>query len=334
MDGGADDPGVVADNAEEAAVVPDVADVVRRGRARRARRRAGALGAAALAVVGVVVSVQLLGPHGGTPSPAPTPAPDRPASVQVPYWSAGELHVGNHRIETEHRALRFASGTTVVGTSGPTGRSQWFLVTGGALAPLVDTPYPTTATVSPDGAVVALVEHVADDRRRLVLWDVALLGAIATTEIPVRVECCDQVGELSVLGIDLDHRLLYVDRRAMLWTPGSAPVEVSGADSFNVGSQQWPGGATHQQDRGTGGVFGTIDGDGVFRPRGIVASDQLGLWSPDGSMFVSPVGDRMQVERADGSSSAYLAVSGWRPLEAGGLGDTDHRVARSRCDAG
>jgi hypothetical protein len=301
-----DDPGVVARSAEEAAVVPDFAGVVRRGRARRARRQAAALGAAALAVAGIVASVQRLGPGGEAPAPAP--APHRPGALQVPYWSAGVLHDGDQRIETEHRALRFAGGTTVVGTSGAIGRSQWFLATGGALVPVIDTPYPTTATVSPDGAVIALVEHVADDRRRLVLWDVAQLGAVAMTEVPVRVECCDQSGELAVLGIDLDHRVLYVDRQAMLWTPGRAPVEVTGAESFVAGSQQWPRGATHQRSGTPSGVFGTIDSDGAFRRQGTVASDQLGLWSGAGTSYVSLSGRRVQVEGIDGAPPADLPV--------------------------
>lgn len=272
------------------------------------RRTCAALAAAVLVVVGIVASVQLLGRDGEERGPRPAPASHAAASLGVPYWSAGALHVGDRRIETQHRDLRYAGGTTLVGTSGAVGRSQWFLVTGSALVPVTDTPYPTTATVSPDGAVVVLVEHVAEDLRRLVLWDVSQHRSLATTDVAVRVRCCDQSGELTVLGIDLDHRVLYVDRRAMLWTPGRAPVEVTGAGSFVAGSQQWPRGATHQQSGVPSGVFGTIDADGAFEPQGTVASDQLGLWSADGTAYVSADGHRMQVEGVDGASPAQLPV--------------------------
>ncbi|GAA3548547.1 hypothetical protein [Nocardioides daeguensis] len=279
------------------------------GRERRTRRQVGVLGAAALAVAGVVASVQLLGHGGSEPSPAPAPPPHE-ATVGVPYWSAGAVHVGEQRIATEHRTLRYAGGTTLVGTSPVTGRSQWFLVDGTALVPVVDTPYPTAATVSPDGAVVALVGQVAEDRRELTLWDVAQRRPVAATDVAVRVECCDKSGELSVLGIDLDHRVLYVDRRTMLWTPGRAPVEVTGAPtgSFVAGSQQWPRGATHQQSGTLSGVFGTVAPDGVFQRQGVVASDQVGLWSPDGASFVSPDGHRMMAEGVDGRPSVDLPV--------------------------
>lgn len=88
-----EDRGAVARRAEEAAVVPEFAAVVRRGRARRTRRQAGVLGAAALAVAGIVASVQLLGPGGSEPSPAPSPAvPTVPTDPTDPTDPAVPTH--------------------------------------------------------------------------------------------------------------------------------------------------------------------------------------------------------------------------------------------------
>lgn len=301
----------IAHAAADAARVPSFDDVLARGQQRRNRRHGLAAGAAALAVASVIGVTQLFG--GGdarAPQPTPSPSPTFTDSsavadgpTQVPYWEGGALHIGTTTIDTKLKDIRFASGTTVVGQADFDDGSEWHLVDGDRLVPMVESDVPVRVVVSPDGVVVAWVESVADDLRRLVLWDVARRQVIDRVDVSVEVFCCDAGGEVFIHGVDLDHRLIYgTGLEGWVWAPGSDPVAMDVGGVAGV-SDPWPGGLMIQGRNSSAynappGIYGTVDERGHFERVGTTPVDQNGLWSPDGNTYLF----------SDGSGSSSLLV--------------------------
>lgn len=282
----------IAQAAADAARPPTFDDVLARGRQQRARRQGIAIGTAAVAVVTILGVTQLIGRDGDRPQPAPPGPPDAvsTAPVDVPYSEAGRLHVGERVLDTNLRDIRYAAGTTVVG-SDFLGGTDWFLVSDAGMVPVVESRNPVRALVSPDGEVVVWVESTSETSRRLVMWDVATQAVVGETEVPVAVTCCDQGGELVIHGVDLDHRVAFYTDRPWLWEPGSDPVPIRGAGPIYI-SDPWPGGVMFQGRTAGGtsppGVYGTVDDGGRFERVGTTPVDQGGLWSPDGTVYVYP----------------------------------------------
>ncbi len=292
----------IAHAAADAARVPAFDDVLAQGRRRRDRRRGLAAGAAAAAVAAIVGVTQVVGGPSGPAEPQPA-VPSEPPSgsdpTVIPYWLDGELHVGSATIPTELDQVFYAEGTTVVAAARVEGPSDYRLVDGEGLVRIYLSERLALAQMSRDGRVLVLLDHVSDDMRRLLAWDLERHTKIASVDVPVDVQCCDAAGELEFVGIDNQHRVFLTDGRTVrMWVPGGDLIEVRGVDPTTLIARPWPGGLAHQ---GTGspsdpaGAFGTVDDDGVFHQVGTTSNDQVGTWSPDGEVYAS-----YGVEQADG----------------------------------
>lgn len=286
------DGGAISRRAADAAHLPAFDDLARRGRRRRGTRVGGVVVVGVLAVAGVVGLAQQLDGRGGS---EPQPVEPKPTVTSgptaVPYLQDGTLHVGGASIPTRFEQARHAGGTTVVGSAHYESGSEWHLVEGDRLVPLITSDGLVDITVSPDGEVVLGVEHVSDDLRRLVMWDAASREVIGSADVPVEVTCCDAGGELFVHGVDLQHRAIYSTYEPWLWTTGREPVRVTGLEPVLLVSAPWPGGLMYQGSGSAGykapqGVYGTVTEDGRFEQVGTTPVDQGGVWSPDGESFV------------------------------------------------
>lgn len=277
----------IAHAAADAARVPSFDDVLTRGRKRRTRRGALMVGAAAVAVAAVIGTGQVLDSDGGPVQPAPNvPRPSLPVGSEptiIPYAVDGVLHVGAVAIETDLTDIRFASGTTVVGRTGEDG-SEWYLVVGDRLEPIVRVDRSVRVHLSPDGRAVVWIDAAARDVRTLVVWDIESRSVDDSIDIPVDVECCDQVGELFINSVTTDHRVIFATRQTMIWVPGQEPVRVRGVTQ-KLPSFPWPRGVMLQDPRGRG-VVGAVSDAGTIRPVGATESAETGVWSPRGRTFL------------------------------------------------
>lgn len=313
----------IAQAAADAAEVPDYSVLARRGQRRRTARNGVALGVAALTVTGVVGLAQLVTPADDwglpQPAPSPSPTPDLPSGSEptiLPYWQDGRLHVDGRTVETDLRNLRHGGGTTVVGTQYGED-AAWYLVDGSRLVPVLETDNPVSEVlVSPDGAVVALSEVLpGEEGFRLVLWDVESRTEVGST---VRGPQHTATGELFLDGIDLDHRVFFVDDAVRMWSAGQEPVTV-GVEATLTRAQPWPGGLMYQEwEEGQdlpAGVYGTVDDSGAFQEAGMTPSAQTGLWSPDGVTYVFSAAraDPARFAR-DGADAVWVQRGGSEPV--------------------
>lgn len=226
--------------------------------------------------------------------PAPAGKP-----IAVPWWDRGVLHVDGAEIATREPDLVFSGGTTLVGHDSADG-SRWWLVDGDRLRPLVRSDTLLQPVVAGDGGAVVWVEErgsrtVGEFRRlvhsRVVHYDVDRGRVDASWRTSHVVTCCDAGGALMLSGILTDGRVVmsFLGGAHLVWTPGSDPVRMHGPGVGQAEPEPWPGGTMWQQDAGTYlllGRLGTIDADGRVRRAGVVPTDQLGQWSPDGAWYV------------------------------------------------
>jgi hypothetical protein len=321
------------------------AGLERAGRKERTRRRTAiaVVGSAAAVVLAVGLAIVLPG-QGKEELPAPRPFDPVPGT-SIPYWQEGVLHVGETEIQTTYRDLKFANGTTVVGR---VARGEWFHVVGSELVRLPTGGAGLDPKLSADGDTAAWVTVIDETTRRVVAWDLTTDTEIAEVEVPVQVECCDQGGELILHGVDSEGRVFWSTDRTLMWTPGSEPVEVTGAGTAIFGDL-WPGGLMFQSDEqpdlsvGPVGTYGTVDDDGVFTKVGDVPTDQNGVWSPDGQHYVygNKDGTTFQVAELDGDATFldldtfvydFIGIATWESVDdvilRAGSGD---RISLLRC---
>ncbi|MFY9915938.1 MAG: hypothetical protein WAK18_14805 [Nocardioidaceae bacterium] len=290
--------------------------LTRAGRSERRRRSSLAVvGGAAITAAAVFATAWWGGLSHQTPQPADhgsrppvsttaTSLDDLPLgdATVVPWWQDGKLHVDGTVIATPLRQIAFRGGTTVVGRSGSEDAS-WFLVRDGNLHPLVSSSTPPAPVVSADGAIMAWVEEEHSTKLsrltsrvdyRIVAYDVGserVTGTLARTET---VQCCDAGGVLTVVGVDLDGRVLVnsLGVETFIWTPGGAVSPISAAIAPAVQPDTWPLGLMwHGQGTGSdndAGHYGTVGPDGMVHPVGVVPNGATGLWSTDGSRYVYP----------------------------------------------
>lgn len=276
----------------------------RREQVRRHSIRGAAVAAAAVVALVAVATVPRL--TGAAPEPAaPTPRqPERPASLEdlpagaasgVPWWRAGVLHVDGREIATPYRALVSSGGTTVVGASSPDRGARWFVVAGDRLVPLVDSDRPVQPVVSADGGSVVWAMATGATGRRLVAYDVASGAVRGAEDVTVHPVCCDQGGELVVLGVDTDGRVAYeiLGEGAHVWTPGGDDLPVTGLRGRQLEQAGWPGGVQWQARSGDpfgalAGVYAAVDRSGAVQRVGTVPADQLGTWNTDGTAYAYP----------------------------------------------
>ncbi|MEZ0579332.1 hypothetical protein [Nocardioides sp. MH1] len=315
----------IAHAAADAARVPDYDQVLAKGRRHRARRRGIAVGAAALAVATIVGVTQVVGGgDGGAPEPAPSPdVPTGSDPTNIPYWVDGTLHVGDESIETDLASTLFVAGTTVVGSTDEEGRSEYALVDGDGLVPIVESEHAVQPAISPDGEMVVLLESTSSVEQRLSAWDVETRSEIASVEIPL-----DKAQPEFVVGIDRDRRVFLTDQRdsALMWVPGDDPVPLLGVSPSALGTTNWPGGLAYRRVKGgtgigttLGDVFGTVDDGGTFHEVGTLSrlASGVGTWSPSGKVYATylhtdyePPGDGkyLSLEYADGRDPTTIAL--------------------------
>ena len=249
-------------------------------------------------------------PRGATsPTPSATPTPQALADLAegpattVPFWDDGVLHVGERTVDLPEMQLAWSGGTTLVGLAQARG-SVWSLVDGDGTVPVAESDGLLEPVLSADGSKVAWSSHLDENTRELGVWDVATRTLIATRTLDVQVVCCDGGGDIYVLGVMDDGRVFFHDTRSTYaWRPGAAPVKVMGLGGLPY-SPAWPGGGVMYQGRGatifeTPGVFGSVDERGRFHRVGRTATDQLGMWSPDGTAYAY-LGDDLGVSNPKG----------------------------------
>lgn len=297
----------------------------RAGRHERTRRRTTLVGVGAAAAVLVVIAGVSIPKLAGDAVPQPTTptAPTSPATPQqpgslddlpvgdaskVPWWQGGVLHAGDTAVDTPLREIRYAGGTTIVGRPDFEAGSEWFLLAGDRLTPLVSSGGLLEPVISADGRTIAWSDPVADTTRRLVAYDVASRSEVGSMDVTVHPTCCDAGGEIFINGIDLDGRVVYsaLGEPARIWTPGGADIEVSGVEGSLLDNEVWPGGVMWQ-GRGVSsfdlpGVYGAVDENGGVHRVGTVETDQLGTWSPDGTAYVYP-------GQADGTTMVKVGLT-------------------------
>lgn len=235
----------------------------------------------------------------GTVATAPAGVADLPEgeASEVPWYDQGLLHVGEASIRTKRMELRYANGTTLAGRD-RVGGSEWFLVQptprGARLRRLVQAKDPIMVTLSSDGSTVVWAEMLGEEMRRVTAYDVDSRRRLGSIRVPVETFCCTGNGDVYVTSILKDGRVVWhtSDRRpAVVWRPGDRDtVPLRGARSGALTRGGWPGGVMWQ-GRGSGvfhmpGVYATVGRNGVAHRQGRVPTDQLGLWSPDGTTFV------------------------------------------------
>ena len=292
-----------------------VVGLERRGQQERLRRRtAWVVAGTAAAVLALVGAVSLPRLTGAAPQPA-APTPSRPAHPGtlddlpvgdpsgVPWWQHGTLHVGGREVGTPYRELVSANGTTVVGRSSVEAGARWFLLRQGQLVPLVSSTEPLVPVVAADGATVVWSEPTDRTQRHLVAYDVASGSEVGAEDVTVHPVCCDQGGELQVLGVDTDGRVVYdvLGAGAQVWTPGGEDRPLTGLPQGALDRATWPGGVMWQDSAAdlfgeTPGVYATVDAAGAVHRVGTVPADQLGTWSADGTAYAYP-------GQADGGSA-------------------------------
>lgn len=308
----------------------DVLGIAREASRRRTRRRMlVAVVATAAAAVVIAGSTYAVSRH---PDAAPNPAAPPTTSLtadptEVPWLADGVLHLGRTEIRTELRRVLFRGGSTLVG--GETGgRPVWDVVLGERLTRLPTGTLARDPVLSADGSRAMWITVVDDTTRRVTLWDLAANSEVGEVTVPVRVECCDQSGELDPVGIDLSGRGYWTTRRTTtVWTPGDdqRPVDVD-ETLTSYGPDPWPGGAMIE---GTApgplaigpGRYGTVDADGHFRPQGEVAVGVDGLWSDDGEQYAfvgtaDGVGGFQPEKFSTGSVSLWMQTRDAEPVEA------------------
>lgn len=264
----------------------EVPALERLGRAERRRRRTTwASAGAALAAAVVVGGVALLAQPDARTAPGPGPSEDPPSQAveepgALPYLLGGELVVGERRIPVDPDwQIAFAGGTTLVGLQweGP-----WSVLEGDRLVELpTGTTTPVGVILSDDGTRAAWVNDVDRTTQRVVLWDLVADEEVGRVEVAVAPDFRDQ---LSLNGIDRLGRVTWttnVLEDLTVWSPGSAPVLVTGLPGFY--QRAWPGGVV------AAGRYGEIGDDGRFTALGRVddANGSSSLWSPDGGLRVS-----------------------------------------------
>jgi hypothetical protein len=306
------------------------------GRREQVRRRATAAGVgAAAAVLAVVLGVLALPRPGAHPAPAPagpSPTPrttggadatpralaDLPTGpvAQVPWLADGVLHVGSTRIDTDAGAVWFAGGTTVVRSGTAEAGTRLYVVAGDSLRQVAHGRGLLQPVLSPDGSLLALRTQRFEPVRQLTAYDVSRGRVVDQVHVPVDVQCCDQSGELQLLGVDLQGRVLYraSGPRPRLWTPGGGTVAVRGVPADPVAGHSWPQGLMYP----TGGrslfadpgVYGTVDEAGRFRRSGTTPTVQLGLWSPDGTEYAYLADDTGDADTKEGRDRVWIQRPG------------------------
>ena len=257
------------------------------------------------------------------------------AATTLPFWEDQVLHIGTRHIPWPETELVSAHGTTLAGLSQERG-SSWGVVDGEEAVPMAESIGMLVPVLSPDGGTVAWSSYVDEDTRELVVWDVATRRELGTIRRDVEVVCCDQAGEITVVGVQADGRVFFHDTRDVYaWRAGQEPIKVTGMRSIPYG-ELWPGGVMFQgksnADSPAPGVFGTVDELGRFTRVGSTVSDQLGEWNGAGSAYASPGnGGELRVEWPIGDREAMtMALPGTRRWEVVGWEDDEHVIALTR----
>jgi hypothetical protein len=207
---------------------------------------------------------------------------------EIPWWSAGKLHVPEGILRTPMRQIVSRGGTTIVGRATQHG-STWMIVRGHALTELVSTrSLGVRPVLSANGRYAAWTTSVvthrdndleADAEFTVTAYDVGRGAESGSTVLDSHTACCDGDGVVAVAGVDNDGSVLiarYADR-AWVWRPGRPPVQIAGEMRPDrlPGNDQWPGGVSWTSGNSS-------DDPAVL---GRVPQAQGGLWSPDGTAY-------------------------------------------------
>ncbi|HET7356141.1 MAG TPA: hypothetical protein VFJ09_05640 [Nocardioidaceae bacterium] len=328
----------LADDLNAAATLADVppapvTELATAGRRQVRRHRIVTACATAAAVLVVLTGVglgatALRADHPARPiAPGPTPShhvrhPQRqnPSGLEdlptgappAVYWHAGVLHVGDISIPTALDQIVTAGGKVLVGHARGADPSQWDLVDGDHLVPVVQTPQAIFIRLSPDGRL-AVWEVIHPQVTRVVAWDVASQRVAGYRDINIeQPSCCGGGPSLMLYGADSRGQVFYGDGRTLtVWTPSTGTVRtVTGYGQLPaLPSAVTPFGLVFQGD-GPGlfdmpGVYGTVDADGVFHRQGRTPIDS-GVWSPDGRLFAYPADGSGAVDNKNPRLTVYV----------------------------
>jgi hypothetical protein len=278
----------------------------RRLRATRLRALAAVAAAVAVVVAGLGAGPQLLtgstpvGPAHHGPARQLTSLADLPHGARpgVPYWHAGQLHVGGATIRTPHREIVTGGGTTLVGDPWPLHNlARWWLLDETRLVPVVSRPDVTgQPKVSPDGRLV-LWEEMQPHATTVVVWDTTRRRVVARQTVQIEAACCDGPS-LMLFGVDDQDQVFYGDGRTLtMWQPATGTARtVTGIGRLPAAPTQITAtGPVFQGASSDGfnslGVYGSVTADGVFHRAGTVPSDQSAAWSPDNTRWAYPGDD-------------------------------------------
>lgn len=286
--------------------LPDVAadGLGRLGAAERVRRRKGLLAVSGLAAVLALAAAFLPRLPSGGPIDRPVTAPRHPQALaqvtagpdtSLPWWSGGELHLGDRVLPTGHDQVVAAGGTTLVGdiyVSGFDHLSTWWCVTRDGLVRLVtSTTTLIEPAVSPDGTLVAWPQPLGPHRRLLVLWSVPREHAV--DGLPLRVHSAGG-GEVVVRGVDSRGQVFFDTGGPLrVWRPGQPSKVVRGISGGLDEVHAYHDGITWQaRANDSPGPFptsyGRVDQRGRIHDSGTLPNGSL--WSPDGEAYAF-VGD-------------------------------------------
>lgn len=278
--------------------VVDPEGLARLAAAERVRRRKVLLASLALAGVLVLAVAVLSRPSGGGARAAhspthPTtlaqlaPGPD----ARLPWWSGGELHLGDRVLPTNHETVVFGGGTTLVGDFGVEDdhpHAAWWYVDGHRLVPLASSSRGVfEPVVSPRGDLVAWAVPDGSAHRRLVLWSTAGRHVLGAIRLPVHVTCCGR--DVDIRGIDSQGRVLFRTSGAVrVWSPDRPVGRIHGIASALYDVSVWPGGVTwrpYDNDRlGPFPVsYGILDPLGRLHAEG--RTPEGSVWAPDGARY-------------------------------------------------
>lgn len=245
------------------------------------------------------------------------------APTTLPWWQDGVLHVGGKTIETPYRRINHRNGTTVVGKGSgyPASKTEWYLVVGTRLKPLVTTGTASLPKVSANGRWIAWLKETyfsdpyddeetgVDTRHDLVVYDVAR-REVAGTYTNRRIVYSDGINGMGYWALNNRGRVAFgVGGKDFIWKAGRRPVAMKGRSyEHYLDLDTWPRGVMQYASLQEKGIYSTVDRKGRVEKQGLVP-DWTGTWSRTGDAYAYRTdGGSFWVDRIDAGLRVQLGV--------------------------